>query len=387
MSMLQAVASDLEATFRSAMSEGEELGGQLVVYFDGKEIVNISAGFSDRDRTVPVPAQTGGLFGRGYFLWGQGKETGAILVTTDTADRLALHCRTKSWHSLSHTTACMSSIRGKYCAHYSIASASPFVKRSGGIGKRRGLTMNNSHSKMNGFTLVELLVVIAIIAILAAFLMPALQKSREMALGATCSNNLRNIGIGFQMYRNDFNDYLMPPVNNSIPAIHLYAHYYHWDYYIGRYYLSLPVNSSGVPVGEKSWLPFCCPNDREIHSVNHPNRSYSTPYALFGDSTTGKGLKATHRLIRPSRTMLLSENDTSLAAYSQSYCGMSGSTCELRLENGTKIGRPHSNGANILFVDGHTKMKFLWNQNSYSYEANFPSSAGSGFINNITFEN
>src|SRR5438552_12578866 len=70
-----------------------------------------------------------------------------------------------------------------------------------------GKKMSEGRRSWNqGFTLIELLVVIAIIALLAAILFPVFARARENARRSSCANNMKQIGIAFAQYTQDFDE-------------------------------------------------------------------------------------------------------------------------------------------------------------------------------------
>lgn len=96
--------------------------------------------------------------------------------------------------------------------------------------KRSRRITQDERRRSTGFTLIELLVVIAIIAILASILFPVFARARENARRASCSSNLKQIGLGTLQYAQDYDErlpffYYGPNGDASDPATTANARY------------------------------------------------------------------------------------------------------------------------------------------------------------------
>jgi prepilin-type N-terminal cleavage/methylation domain-containing protein/prepilin-type processing-associated H-X9-DG protein len=182
---------------------------------------------------------------------------------------------------------------------------------------------------LTGFTLIELLVVIAIIGILAAFLTPAVGRAREKARQSACANNLRQIGNAITMYM-DEHDFKFPKLYGYDPSgTQLFWHNYIYPSYIDDHNV------------------FECLSYKK-HNFDNPN-CFSYGFNFWGlnylvlDECRGRDL---NEVINPYQCIMVADGGF-MAGFSQDRS-------DFIIDKGYTLNR-HSDGANILFVDGHVK--------------------------------
>ena len=162
----------------------------------------------------------------------------------------------------------------------------------------------------NGFSLIELLVTVALLAVLSALLLPVLARLQEQGRRAACQNNLKQLGIAFQLYLGDWDQTYPNPYDGSRKT-DTGRIFLTWKRAIFRYAASPGVfkcPSNGFTERALAQLP---KNDtvRTFQEVEAP-----LDYAMNG-TTYGRGHVRDAEIRRPSHTLLLLELQASLPVY------------------------------------------------------------------------
>ena len=231
--------------------------------------------------------------------------------------------------------------------------------------------LHNAKDGTKAFTLIELLVVIAIIAILAAILFPVFARARENARRSSCQSNLKQLGLAFAQYTQDYDERYPNSVSYE-PAAPIKS----WDSAIA------PYVGTKVQTYNSSPSIFKCPSDAApdpetaVWGAGAQTRTYAMPrpagwkWGMVAEYVTGVGGsyspgRALSEVIVPAQTILLLEspgttgnnnvfgnNSGAITDCAVAPCSNASNPAQDRATPGRPL---HLEGWNYLFADGHVK--------------------------------
>jgi prepilin-type N-terminal cleavage/methylation domain-containing protein/prepilin-type processing-associated H-X9-DG protein len=208
-----------------------------------------------------------------------------------------------------------------------------------------------------GFTLIELLVVISIIALLAAFLLPALSRAKSKARQIQCMNNLRQLQQAWNMYVTEQRDSL--PLNQSTGSGSLSSSSAPGSWVTGNAKVNGDItnlqNGTLFPYAPNAGI-FHCPEDKSFlyNTRTTRNRSYSMSAFLNGQITADLPTVVTKFVqIKPDTSQVfvfLDENEQSIDdGYFFTYRSPQNIWVNLPSDR-------HSQACNFTFADGHCEL-------------------------------
>ena len=215
----------------------------------------------------------------------------------------------------------------------------------------------------SGFTLIELLVVIAIIGILAAILFPVFARARENARRASCASNLKQMGLAFIQYAQDYDERL-PNATDGAAGVNQAGGWMLYRFFPANTATSrqfFPTQGGLYPY-TKSELVYICPSDT-VGQVS--GNSYAINCCTMGQGSAGHVAgKSLAAFESTAQWMLLGEEGILNGEPAHQNSTDDGF---FNFGAANTLAERHFNGSNMLFLDGHVK----WYRNGKILADNF----------------